>query len=831
MEKNRLKLQHPEFKSFYKMNPDFDILKFNFLDTESVESLSAKGKLKGDDLKKMMSYQRVLRLYPDQKVADELLSDQLDSSIKITNIGQTVFVKIYAGRFGNGGADIASKLYASALHCKNRIMHLVASVKSIAASPNFSTMLFNSVSDSLGNTFQDMASYQDYFGSLDYCECEECNSIFGAAAYLVDLLSIIDKGITRANPDIPDGLRLFDRRPDIEKIELTCQNTNTLIPYLQIVNGLLVDILGDALKQSNSLIAGDVYLTLANSYFPFNLPFNLPLQQMEAVLGNKNLALSDVAAVLSKDGILSFDWAGKMLMLSLETLNNLKKPDPANLAAVESANYGLALSAGDLKGLDRVDIYLKQSSLLLEEFMEVLQQNLSDKEIFDVTGNYTPSIFGPDLKLDQQGSDVVGIYATDGRIRGTINGQVLRGQWESATQFADFTKGDIEFTFSDEGAAFTGKWSKGLGMPWELSAWNGTLNGASTQGIIPHSLYINSTLAAKKYLKIVADPTGDTIALQNLDTLDHLNRFIRLSALMGWTYVQTDWVLMTLLGANDISDDTFIELAKIKVCMESFGTDPSLLTYMWFDIKTTGMGKGPLSEAPFDQLFNSIAILQQTGKFYRPLIATATTSFVNPLYTDQPVLFVVDQELYDKSNPTDPTKLLVTQGQVIIRGISTSQDNIRTIALAIFGKVATIQLTVSNLSSLYRHIMLAKQLNTTIDRYILLLRLLGYTLVGQPALIQSILNRDAILNILNTSKSIQYAGFTVYDMDYLVNQKNGVLISPYVNNGYRIPAVPEFLKTLRVLLTGSACLPDSFEYHYRRNFCTAFPKPGFPWLY
>lgn len=810
MEKNKLTLQHPEFKSFYKMNPDFDILKFNFLDTESAALLNTKGLLKGTGLKKLMAYQRVLRLYPDVNVANELISDQLDSSIKITNMGQTTFVKTYGTRFGDDGAQIAGQLYGSALHCKSRVMHLVASVKSIAASPNFSTMLFNPVDDSLGKTFQDMASYQDYFGSLDYCECEECNSIFGAAAYLVDLLSIIEKGITRANPDIADGLRLFDRRPDLEKIELTCENTNTLIPYLQIVNNLLANTLKDALTQSNSLIGGDVYLTLANSYFPFNLPFNLPLQQMQAVLGNQNLALSDVSAVLSKDNILTVDQAGKILMLSVETLNNLKKPDPANLAAVESANYGLTLTANDLKGLDRVDVYLKQSSLLLAGLKDALTQNLSAKEIFDVTGNYTPSMFGPTLTLDQQGSDVTGTYATDGHIRGTMDGQVMRGQWTSATQFADFTKGDIEFTFSDDGTSFTGKWSKGLGMPWELTAWNGTLNGTSTQGIIPHSLYINAPLAAKKYLKIVSNVTGDTIALQNLDTLDHMNRFIRLSALMGWTYVDTNWVLTTLLGANDISDGTFIELAKVKECMEQFGPDLGLLTCMWFDIRTIGMGKGPLSEAPFDQLFNSPAILQQTGKFYRPLIATATTSFVNPLYTDQPVLFVVDQELYDKSNPTDPTKLLVAQGQVIIRGIPTSQDNIRAIALAIFGQVATIQLTVSNLSALYRHIMLAKQLNTTIDRYVLLLKLLGYTLSGQPAQIQPVLDRDAVLRIINTANSIKYTGFTVYDIDYLVNQKNGVLISPYVNNGYRISAVPEFLKTLRVLLTASACLPDSF---------------------
>lgn len=811
MENNKLKLHHAEFKSFYEANPDFDILRFNFLDPEATGTLHAKNVSQdAGSVKKLMAYQRVLRLYPDVNVADELLSDKLDSCIRITNIGKTTFVKTYSNRFGKNGAATARKLYDAALHSKSRVMHLVASVKNIAASPSFNAMLFNSVSDTVGKTFQDMASYQDYFGTLDYCECAECNSIFGAAAYLVDLLRIIDQGITRPNPDIQAGLHLFDRRPDIEKIELTCENTNTLIPYLQIVNNLLVNTLENALTQSNSLIGGDVYLTLANSYFPFNLPFNLPLQQMQAVLGNKNLSLADVAAVLSKGDTLTIDRAGKILELSKETLDNLKKPDAANLAAVVSANYGLTVTASDLAGLNHVDVYLKQSNLLLAALKEILTQELSAKEIFDVTGSYIITVFGPDLKLDQQGSDVIGTYGTDGHIRATIDGQVLTGQWSSATQFQDVKKGDLQFTFSDDGTTFTGQWSKGLGMPWETTAWNGTLTGTSTQGIIPHSLYINTPLAATKYLKIVAKETGDEIALQNLDTLDHMNRFIRLTALMGWTYVDTNWILTTLLGTDDISDATFIELAKIKECMESFGLALDLLSTMWFDLKTIGMGKEPVSAAPFDQLFNAPAILQQTGKFYRPVIAASATSFVNPLYTDEPVLFVVDQELYDQSNPTDATKLLVAQGQVIVRGIPTSQDNIMAIALAIFGKVATIQLTVSNLSALYRHVMLAKQMNTTIDRYVLLLKLLGYTVSGHTDQILTVLNRDQVLQILNTGRSIQYAGFTVYDIDYLVNQKNGVVINPYVNNGYRIAAVPEFIKTLRVLLIGSAAIPDSF---------------------
>lgn len=802
---NPIQIQGSSLASFYEMNPDFDILTHNFLSDKDPHNVKAQ--LGDSGTKTLMAYQRVLRLHPDVTVANELLADKMDSSIKITSLGQTHFVNTYAPRFGANGKDIARNVYAGATHVKSRVMHLVASAKSVAASPTFSTMLFNPITDEVSKTFQDLDSYQDFFGSLDYCDCDECKSIFGPAAYLVDLLRIIDQGITKPNPGIQPGLQLFDRRPDIEKIELTCENTNNLVPYLQIVNNLMANTLENALKQSNSLMGDDVYLTLANSYYPFNLPFNLPLQQIETVLDNKNVALSNIAAVLQKGTTMSDDLARKILELSVETLNNLVAPVPANLAAVLSANYGLTVTAGDLNGLNTVNTFLKQSSLSLTDLKDVLTENLSAKEIFDVTGNYTPSVFGPTMILDQQGSSVAGTYFTDGTIKGTMDGLIMRGQWQSATQAAPAINGDFQFTFSADGSSFTGQWSKGLGMPWETTPWNGTLNGTSTQGIIPHSLFINATLSPLQYLQIVLDE----MPLQSLGTLDHLNRFIRLSALMGWSFSDTNWVLTTLLGTNDISTATFTELAKIKQIMTNYGMDLTLLNSMWFDIKTIGMGPDLVSQAPFDQLFNSQVLLQQTGKFYRPTIAASPNSFVNPLYTDQPALFVINQTAFGASNPTDAQKLLVEQGEVIIRGIPTSQDNVLAIALAAFGNVASIELTVSNLSVLYRHIMLARQMNTTIDRYVMLLKLLGCgTTTAGVFIIAAILDRDSVLRILNTAAAIQASGFTVYDIDYLCNQVAGTPINPYVNNGYRLSSVPEFLKTVQAVLTGSVCIPDSF---------------------
>src|SRR5262249_38805653 len=90
------------------------------------------------------------------------------------------------------------------------------------------------------------------FGSLDFCECEQCRSVLSPAAYLVDLFQFL-------NPDAPawnsflqnwknthggkdytlDHQKAYDalvqRRPDLPHLQLTCENTNTAMPYIDIV--------------------------------------------------------------------------------------------------------------------------------------------------------------------------------------------------------------------------------------------------------------------------------------------------------------------------------------------------------------------------------------------------------------------------------------------------------------------------------------------------------------------------------------------------------------------------------------------------------------------
>jgi hypothetical protein len=141
------------------------------------------------------------------------------------------------------------------------------------------------------------ATLEDLFGSLDYCSCDHCRSVLSPAAYLVELLEFIDVGDaphTLANPlDV-----LLARRPDLQHIALSCENTNTALPYIDlvleilehwVVNGSLATFAGHdtaADAETADLLADPEYVidaaydTTKATVYPSGLPFDAPLDQL-----------------------------------------------------------------------------------------------------------------------------------------------------------------------------------------------------------------------------------------------------------------------------------------------------------------------------------------------------------------------------------------------------------------------------------------------------------------------------------------------------------------------------------------------------------------------
>lgn len=802
---NPSKIKSKKLASFYKTNPDFDIHTFNFIDERNLSSLKlSKGKEK-EIVAELKAYQRLLRLHPDHEVVEALLENKLDSARKITSYSPSHFAKKYGAKLP-GGTKTARKIYQQANDVKTKVMLLWTNISQLRKSPYYQSLAASPAPQYPVQDFENLSSYQEIFGSLNYCSCPECKSILGAAAYLTDLLRIIDKAITKPNPDIPAGLSFNDRRPDISRIKLTCANTNNLVPYLQIVNEILEITLMKALE------VDDIYFDLVSRYYPFNLPFNLPLEQIRTYLGQNDTSLSDIFTSMDT-GSSGLAIAREYLDMSVEELNDYMKPDAGQLPAVLSANYGVTITATDLAHLNEVDTFISQVGISLENLKLLLLENLNTEEIFNVGGTYnTTDMKGTTIVFRQSGNNIEGIctYAAGTLvIDGSIIDKTVQGEW-TQTESSTITKGYCQLVFADNALSFTGNWNTALGAPWETATWNGTRDtmiSPAASGIIPHNFFINLPITdATTYLFIrqnKVDPNNvfDEIANLDINTLDTLNRFIRLAQKLEWDYASLDWMLLTLSSvtntSREISDKIIIELAKVMKLFAEYSLPLDLLACLWYDINTTGIGDEQFSAALFDKVFNGPEQVGFTDIIpYHPKYDANYQQFVNPLYQSD----VVDWYL----NDTDSSKS--APGNIIVSGILTSTDSLRQVALATFGKVTSIKLTVANLSVLYRHAMLVKALNIQTSEYIQLLKQLGLTQAGHPDLIALSLTPDNAIQIVENLKWMRRTGLNAFTVNYLCNAQT----SQYVNTGYEVVNVPDFINSLHSSLQRNLLLESTF---------------------
>jgi len=325
------------------------------------------------------SADRLAKIHPNGGVVSVLEAHDFTSAIKIASTAPGTFIDAVTPDLG-GNRKLAETIYDRSTQIRSGVMHAWANIQTTARSRHFGALRVANVAPELSEAFEQFPSYDELFGSLNYCSCEECRSIFGAAAYLVDLLRVIDTYVTVPNSTgtttppvpLPRPFLFATRRSDIGDIPLTCAMTNDTFPLLRIVNERLGALARTYLHLQPT---DDLFEPLSLVTYPFNLPFNLPAERIPLALSQIGVALSDVYRIFAAAPV---DIARASFGMSPQQVGFLTTSlagNPAKLAA----SYGVVASA--LPGLGDAATFESTAGLDVEGLLTLLNQGLSAAEI------------------------------------------------------------------------------------------------------------------------------------------------------------------------------------------------------------------------------------------------------------------------------------------------------------------------------------------------------------------------------------------------------------------------------------------------------------------
>lgn len=191
----------------------------------------------------LKSVQRIFKLNHSYQAVDALLNRNIDSAQQIYFLGRGQFVTLMQNS-GMTKADSkrmyyrAENTYALALNLFGSYHNAINGLVPFgipSPHPDAPTQA------KIGT----LPNLQTLFGSLDYCECTECRSVYSPAAYFVDIMHFLgERGTNGSGPNAGKKVSqvLLERRPDLGEIELSCENTNIPLPYIDLVNEILEDV-------------------------------------------------------------------------------------------------------------------------------------------------------------------------------------------------------------------------------------------------------------------------------------------------------------------------------------------------------------------------------------------------------------------------------------------------------------------------------------------------------------------------------------------------------------------------------------------------------------
>lgn len=194
-------------------------------------------------LRDLKAVQRVFRLNSSYTVVNALLSRGIDSAQQIYFMGRGQFMT----RMGDAGVarGDARRVFSRAENAYAMALSMYAEYNRAVNGVNLAGVPEVLSDEQTAPALKTLPNLASLFGSLDYCECLHCRSVYSPAAYFVDVMRFLrERGThgTGVNAGKNVAQVLLERRPDLGDVELSCENTNTPLPYIDLVNEVLEDV-------------------------------------------------------------------------------------------------------------------------------------------------------------------------------------------------------------------------------------------------------------------------------------------------------------------------------------------------------------------------------------------------------------------------------------------------------------------------------------------------------------------------------------------------------------------------------------------------------------
>ena len=555
---------------FFTNAPDFDIRTSR---VDAYVANNAESVFRGIDsadqpavTSEIKRLQRVFNLSAGPDSAAALLTTPLDSAHAIARMPVATFI----GQFGPalGGGDVASEIYRRAQYINGRSLLVYSTVNEALNGIQADVMAAN-VAQVQQSVVKLIPNYEELFGSPDMCQCQDCRSILSPAAYLVDLFQFLRFSWPNDNGKSPLDI-LFSRRPDLPCLPLTCENTNTAMPYIDLVNEVLEAYIvlapgskwstyagydtGDtpsAVLDSSAQDTNDAaYTVLDQAVYPTNLPFNLPVETARGYLANLGSSRFEILDQFQKQ-ITPLSVRGtnaEYLGLSREEYQIVAKADfDPGVALVPPGvetfyGYPTPPPANWETDLCKVPNFLERTGIAYTDLVQIVRTHF-------VNPSYPA-------------------------------GDALNTFLLIPISFATLT-GLVASKFASPDPAVVTAVTNALGSWTALVDWSNANYDALTK-------------------LVVLDGPGDgcvldTIAIVHLDgttltdgELDRIHRFLRLWRKTGWSIADLDRAIVAL-GAADITPDLLVQLSQVQKLQNTLlPRTMQILFSLWSVIPFTG---------------------------------------------------------------------------------------------------------------------------------------------------------------------------------------------------------------------------------------------------